>query len=140
MTEFKEHQNVGALTMHVLVVDDESVIANSLISLLQNHGFEARAFSSGQATLDYLQDNPCDVVITDLNMPGMNGYELTLAIKSNTPKLPVILYSGNAKTASISKWRNSRYFAAILTKPTPFSKLVECINLVARGFRIESRC
>ena len=126
--------------MRVIVVDDESIVANSLTSLLKNHGMEAHAFKAGQDALDFLEDNHCDVVITDLNMPGMNGYELTLSIKSKTPKIPVILYSGNAKAASISNWRNSRYFAAILTKPAPFTKLIECINLVANGYTVESRC
>lgn len=126
--------------MRIVIVDDEVLVANSLASLLKSQGCEVISFVSGQEALKNIKNEGCDVVITDLNMSGMNGYELTLSIKSFLPKVPVILYSGNSKTASISRWRNSRFFAAILPKPTPFAKLIECINSVTEDVELGSTC
>lgn len=65
----------------VLVVDDEQPIRNLVNRAVQNAGYACRTAGDGQEALEILKREPVDVVITDIAMPGMNGIELTRAIR-----------------------------------------------------------
>jgi DNA-binding NtrC family response regulator len=78
----------------ILVVDDQESMRDMLADLLDMMGHEARTASGGAEALDRLQQEAIDLVITDLNMPEMDGMELTKRIKSRTPTLPVIVITG----------------------------------------------
>jgi DNA-binding NtrC family response regulator len=78
----------------ILVVDDQESMRDMLADLLDMMGHEARTASGGAEALDRLEAEPIDLVITDLNMPEMDGMELTKRIKSRSPELPVIVITG----------------------------------------------
>ena len=78
----------------ILVVDDQESMREMLSELLQMMGYEARAVDGGQQALQSLQETETDLVITDLNMPGMDGIELMKRIKMLYPGLPVIIITG----------------------------------------------
>lgn len=65
----------------VLVVDDEQPIRNLVNRAVQNAGYACQTAGDGQEALEILEREPVDVVITDIAMPGMNGIELTRAIR-----------------------------------------------------------
>lgn len=79
----------------VFVVDDERIIASTIAIILNQHGFEAREFYSGQTALDEIRLQPPDVVITDLVMPGMTGVELAVELRKNFPRCKIMLFSGH---------------------------------------------
>jgi CheY-like chemotaxis protein len=82
----------------VLVVDDETVIATTLAIILNNAGFEAHAFFSGQEALDSLEKLQPDLLITDVVMPGMTGIEAAIITRTKLPKCKILLFSGQAVT------------------------------------------
>jgi len=78
----------------ILVVDDEETMLQSLSKLLTLMGFETETADSGEKALDVLRQQTVDVVITDINMPGMSGMELLKRVKKKDPHLPVIIITG----------------------------------------------
>ena len=80
----------------ILVVDDELMVAGFMFDVLEGLGHHAREVYSGREALEVLgEDDSCDLVITDLNMPAMNGYELTDRIRQARPGLQVALVTAN---------------------------------------------
>lgn len=67
----------------ILVVDDEQPIRNLINRAIQIAGYSCQTAGDGQEALEILKRDPIDVVITDIAMPGMNGIELTRAIRQN---------------------------------------------------------
>lgn len=85
----------------ILVVDDTPANLQLLESILQQKGFTVRAALSGQMALKAVQLQPPDIVLLDINMPSMNGYEVCRALKSDpaSAEIPVIFVSAAVDTA-----------------------------------------
>jgi FixJ family two-component response regulator len=82
----------------VAVVDDDPRLLESLEELLESAGYAACCFGSARGLLDYgLSD--LDLLITDIGMPGMNGFELRDEVKKARPGLPVFLVTGRHEIA-----------------------------------------
>ncbi len=75
----------------VLVADDEANARRILEILLRKLGCEVFSAADGKAALDIVRESPVDLLITDLNMPGMSGLELLTALRSNGHTFPVIV-------------------------------------------------
>jgi len=76
----------------VLVVDDDDDAAQLMSEGLRKRGIAARSLSSAAAALEYLRDNRCDVVVTDVHMAGMTGIELCEQLKlANTDVLSIVV-------------------------------------------------
>lgn len=86
----------SAVANTVLVVDDEESIRSYLSDVLSHEGYGCRCFSESLKALAYLceRDQPADLILADINMPGMGGMDLLRSVKSTRPELPVILISG----------------------------------------------
>jgi len=80
----------------VLVVDDEMEILLFLKKLLEKHGFHVETASGGEEALNIFSSEPFDMVITDLNMPRINGLELLTKLKETRPRITVIFMTGYA--------------------------------------------
>lgn len=87
-------------TTRILVVDDEQVVREGLRRTLEQGGFQVEVFGGGQPALERMQQSEFDLVITDLKMPGMNGFEVLSAIKVLQPEVPVIMITGFAAVES----------------------------------------
>jgi CheY-like chemotaxis protein len=85
----------------VLVDDDERVIADTLVLILGQIGFEATAAYNGKNAVETATAFMPDVVIMDIFMEGMNGIEASLQISAILPLCRVILFSGNTETAEL---------------------------------------
>ncbi len=79
----------------ILVVDDNPANLGLLASMLQDEGYEVRAALSGTLALGALEGDLPDLVLCDVNMPGVNGFDVCLAMKANlrTRQIPVIFIS-----------------------------------------------
>jgi len=82
--------------MNILVVDDEPVIRVGLSRILEAHAFVVDSANNGHAAIEMLQQKEYDLIITDLKMPGMSGFEVLAAVKSIQPDVPVIMITGFA--------------------------------------------
>jgi two-component system KDP operon response regulator KdpE len=75
----------------VLVVDDENSIRRALVSTLQSMGFEVAEASTGESALQLVRVRPFDVVLLDINMPGMGGIAACREIRRHSPKLGIFM-------------------------------------------------
>ena len=71
----------------ILIVDDDEDTAALLRDLLRKRGFDATAVSSGRQCLEHLRGHPTDVVVTDVQMPGVSGIELCVTLRERHPDL-----------------------------------------------------
>lgn len=78
----------------ILVVDDEPIILQTLGAVLESGGFVVRVAHDGFAGLKALRETPPDVIISDLRMPNMSGFEFLSIVRRRFPNIPVIAISG----------------------------------------------
>ncbi len=84
----------------ILVVDDEESMCQYLSILLQKEGYEVHTVNSGAQALQLIENDPVDVVMTDIQMPKMDGIQLLKGIKGIDPTTPVIIMTAYASEQS----------------------------------------
>jgi DNA-binding NtrC family response regulator len=80
--------------LKILVVDDQESMRALLQDMLDVIGYEVTLAEGGEEALKMLQESEFNLVLSDLNMPGMDGTALLRSIKSSTPDLPVVIITG----------------------------------------------
>lgn len=101
---------------HILVVEDESGMRNTLAANLEDQGYRVTACPSGKEALAYIQQHPPDVVIADLRLPDASGLEILETLKEINPEAAFILITGYASVETAVEAVNEGAFA-YLTKP-----------------------
>jgi DNA-binding response OmpR family regulator len=102
----------------VLVVDDESVIADTLAEILTRSGYKGVAQYDGDSALETALLNPPEMLITDVVLPGMTGIELAISVRRIFPDCKIILFSGQASTADLlANARADGHHFTLLNKP-----------------------
>lgn len=88
----------------VLVVDDEPFICTTVSMLLRLAGYSVASAADGRAGLQLAQDNPPDIILSDLNMPHMDGYALLAAVRGSSVlrHTRFVLLTGAADVAPVS--------------------------------------
>jgi DNA-binding response OmpR family regulator len=81
----------------ILIVDDEPDLRFMMADLLTNAGFQARGASNGQEALAGVQADPPDLILLDVDMPELDGFEVAAMLKSDpaTATIPIIMVSGH---------------------------------------------
>jgi putative two-component system response regulator len=89
-------QSGNGRSARVLIAEDDPSGRELLGALVEELGYEAVAVANGEAALEAIQANPPDIVLSDVNMPGMGGFEVCRRLKGNpaTRLIPVILITG----------------------------------------------
>ena len=85
---------------HILIIDDEASLRQTLARILQRTGYEVTTAESAEAALTLIADIPFDIVYMDLRMPGMPGLEALKRIQASHPDLPVILFTAQPDVSS----------------------------------------
>ncbi len=80
--------------LRILLVDDQPVVRESVTDMLGALGHDVVAVDGGAAAIEQVSARPFDLVITDVSMPGMDGYELARRCHQSHPALPVVLLTG----------------------------------------------
>jgi nitrogen regulation protein NR(I) len=85
----------------ILIIDDDDQLRKSFHKLLLQEGYSIDSAASGEAGITMIRQNPPDLVILDMRLPGMNGFETFKVIHDLEPKLPVIIMTayGTTETA-----------------------------------------
>ncbi|PXX26213.1 two-component system capsular synthesis sensor histidine kinase RcsC [Burkholderia pyrrocinia] len=118
-----------ALAARVLVVDDHPVNRTLQQSQLVTLGYAADAADDGASALRRCADTRYDLVMTDLNMPGMDGYALARVLRARYPDLPVIAITAHASAAEHARCAEAG-IVAVLVKPV----LLDTIDRTVRRF------
>jgi two-component system, NtrC family, response regulator AtoC len=126
---------MGSDAQRVLVVDDEPEMAAVVEQGLKRRGYAVRQENSADAAWELLEREDFDVVITDLNMRGMSGVELTDRIAKNRKDIPVIVITafGSLETA-IATLRAGAY--DFITKPLEIDQLVVAVERAIQNRRL----
>jgi two-component system phosphoglycerate transport system response regulator PgtA len=78
----------------IAVIDDEPIVADTLVQILRMHGYEGRAYYSGEAALAVRGFRP-EVVLSDVRMPGMDGIETARRMRDVAPGCRIILFTAS---------------------------------------------
>lgn len=128
-------------TRPVLVVDDNPLTARWVESLVRRMGFEAIVAFDGEDAIHQLAEQPVGTIISDVEMPVMNGFDLLQFIRLSWPELPVILMSATSNAerreaarrlgamAFLEKPVNSDQLAALIGARTDRNEQVEGLHL-----------
>ncbi len=110
----------------ILVVDDERVIADTLVAILNDSGFFASAAYCADNALKLISLEVPDLVITDVSMPGMDGIELAVAVRERFPSCKILLFSGHAASVGlVEEARKRGHDFTLLSKPIHPRDLLE---------------
>lgn len=120
--------------IRVLLVDDETDFTSVLSKRMSRQGLAVSTASDGSEAHGLLESRPFDVVVLDVDMPGVNGVHVLKSIKEQYPEVEVIMLTGRASIPEALKCRSAGAFD-FLFKPTETSDLIEVI-VAAAGSRI----
>jgi EAL domain-containing protein (putative c-di-GMP-specific phosphodiesterase class I) len=88
---------------HILLIDDDQQLLTAYGRALRSVGFAVEEASEGRMALSALEQHDFDVVISDIDLPGMSGIQILETVHSRDPELPVILVTGGADVATAVK-------------------------------------
>jgi len=111
----------------ILVVDDSKAIRDLLSNMLSLMGFHVAVASNGNEGLHLFLTNSFGLVLTDLQMPGMDGWTLALHVKDKSPDTPVVLVTGEEKKAIMEKLKGS-CADSVLFKPFRLEDIQEMVQ------------
>lgn len=130
---------------HVLFVDDDAHIGHLIRQLLEQHGYRVTVASNGKACLDMARLHPPSLIVLDIMMPGMDGFEVCQQLRQDAGlrEVPVLML-----TAMEDPKLNERAFAAgaqvCMTKPFRSDHLLNTMHLTLRNaarkrYRVEQQ-
>lgn len=117
--------------MKILVIEDEVLLAESLKTLLEMKGFEVEAVYDGENGAEYAETGIYDLLILDVMMPGLDGYQVARQVRSRRLTTPILMLTARADLQDRIEGLNAGadYY---LTKPFDNQELLACVNALLR--------
>ena len=117
--------------MKILVIEDEKLLADSLKALLERKGFAVEVVYDGETGAEYAELGIYDLLILDVMMPKMNGYEVARRVRSKRCSTPILMLTAKSGLEDRIQGLNAGadYY---LTKPFDTRELLACINALLR--------
>jgi len=114
---------------NILIIDDNRMLRNSISEYLgfMVQGCTIMTAEDGQTGIEMLKSNPVNLVLTDLEMPGIDGYRVIEYAKNNHPDVPVIIMTGSW-SADLSELVSKTGIVRCLEKPFRFEDLNEMVQ------------
>ena len=127
--------------MKILLIEDEVLLANSLKTLLTAKGFQVEAVYDGETGADYALLGIYDLLILDVMMPGLNGYQVARQVRNHRCNVPILMLTAKSGLEDRIEGLNAGadYY---LTKPFDTRELLACINALLRrqGGQVDQLC
>lgn len=119
----------------IAITDDHQIIIDGLIALLKQHpSIEiVHTADNGTTMLQLLQQQPVDILLTDVMMPGMSGQQLAKAVKQQFPAVKIIALSMSGQGDVVEEMINEADIAGYVLKQTNASELAAAITKVYEG-------
>ncbi len=117
--------------MKILIIEDEKLLADSIRTMLRSKGFEVDVCYDGESGADYALLGVYDLLILDVMMPGMNGYQVARQVRSRRCNTPILMLTARSGLEDRIEGLNAGadYY---LTKPFDIRELMACINALLR--------
>ena len=117
--------------MKILIIEDDKLLAESLQTLLTLRGFEVEMVYDGESGADYAETGIYDLLIMDVMMPKLDGYQLARQVRANRVTTPILMLTAKAEVQDRIEGLNAGadYY---LTKPFDNNELLACINALLR--------
>ncbi|MBE6972760.1 MAG: response regulator transcription factor [Ruminococcaceae bacterium] len=117
--------------MKILIIEDEKLLADSLKTLLETKGFEAEVVYDGEDGAEYAETGIYDLLIMDVMMPKLNGYQVARQVRANRVTTPILMLTAKGEVQDRIEGLNAGadYY---LTKPFDNQELLACINALLR--------
>jgi CheY-like chemotaxis protein len=109
----------------ILVVDDNDLFRGVISQILSRLGYEVSSADSGENGLGIFLRNEFDMVLSDYDMPGMDGVALACSIKKVSPRTPVVIMTGVGRETVLS--RKSAAVDEVISKPFTLAEIDELI-------------
>src|SRR5262249_40850526 len=132
---FLSHTWMSALTQssRVLVADDDSSIRQLLCMIVRREGVEVDCVPDGAEAIEKLQERNYAVILLDLMMPRVSGFEVIEYLKHNPPAIKPVVLIISAYTDQRVRTADASIVAGILRKPFEIADLGEIVRLCIRG-------
>jgi DNA-binding NtrC family response regulator len=114
----------------VLLIEDDAAVRDVVCRLLQAHGYEVRSVESGEEGLDVERSAPIDLVISDIVLPGRDGFQVVAEIRRRSPHVQAFFMSGQFD-ATMAMTAGFPPDTPVLRKPFPLMDLVRLIGTAA---------
>ena len=117
--------------MKILIIEDEKLLADAIQTMLEAKGFHVEAVYDGAEGAEYALLGIYDLLILDVMMPGMDGYQLARRVRSSRCSTPILMLTAKSGLEDRIEGLNAGadYY---LTKPFDFRELMACINALLR--------
>ena len=117
--------------MKILLIEDEKLLADSLKTLLTAKGFQVEAVYDGETGAEYAELGIYDLLILDVMMPGLNGYQVARRVRAKRCAVPILMLTARSDLIDRVEGLNAGadYY---LTKPFDTRELLACINALLR--------
>lgn len=117
--------------MKILVIEDEKLLAESLKTLLESKGFQVEVVNDGETGAEYAELGIYDLLILDVMMPGLDGYQVARRVRSKRCTASILMLTAKSAVEDRILGLNSGadYY---LTKPFDSRELLACINALLR--------
>ena len=119
------------ISMKILIVEDEVLLADSLKALLESKGFQVETVYDGETGAEYAELGIYDLLILDVMMPKLDGYQLARRVRANRCATPILMLTAKGEVEDRIHGLNcgADYY---LTKPFDTRELLACINALIR--------
>jgi DNA-binding response OmpR family regulator len=117
--------------MKILLIEDEKLLADSLQALLITKGFQVEVVYDGETGAEYAELGIYDLLILDVMMPGLNGYQVASRVRAKRCAVPILMLTAKSDIMDRIEGLNAGadYY---LTKPFDTRELLACINALLR--------
>jgi CheY-like chemotaxis protein len=115
----------------VLVVDDESDVLDIVAEMISDLGYRVQGVSSGEEALDLISRTPVDLVISDVDMRGMDGISLARWFKDRFPHLPMAMMTAYASEDVLSMLKH-KVVDSLILKPFKMGELQGLVQNLTR--------
>ena len=114
---------------HILIIEDEQEVNELLNDFLNIHGYKTTVVNNGAEAWGYIKNEPPDLIITDLLLPGEHGLDLINQI-NNEFFIPIIIISGIYKSKEVQKSMDCGCVTAFFEKPLGLKKVLRKIEAI----------